>query len=123
MNENTMLAPERMPSRDENGFVQHPDLDNLLIDPPEGAEEDNAELPLDAAKFRNAGYDWAGVAMDAQLAEDHPAWHRYFTLGEPNCSGWEPDPPPGDGWRLVAIWDTEDGPQAMFVRPLTEAAA
>lgn len=123
MNENTMLAPERMPARDDEGWAAHPDLDLLLMDPPDGVEAEDSEQPVDPDKLRAAGFDWKYFGMDSQLAEDHPAYHRYFDLGEPNCSDWEPEPPAGEGWRLVAIWDTEDGPQAMFVRPLTDASA
>ena len=30
---------------------------------------------------------------------------------------WEPQSPDGEGWFLVAIYDTEDGPYACFGRP------
>lgn len=30
---------------------------------------------------------------------------------------WTLTPPAGNGWQLVAKYDTEDGPAAMFVRP------
>lgn len=36
---------------------------------------------------------------------------------------WNPTPPAGDGWLLAAVVDTEDGPQAWFVRPLVASAA
>jgi len=36
--------------------------------------------------------------------------------------GWEPSKPAGDGWHLIAINDTEDGPMAWWARPVKEAA-
>lgn len=30
---------------------------------------------------------------------------------------WQPTPPKGEGWFLLAIYDTEDGPYACFTRP------
>ncbi|WP_354675099.1 hypothetical protein [Cupriavidus alkaliphilus] len=36
-------------------------------------------------------------------------------------SGWEPQRPAGKGWFCLAIYDTEDGPHAVFVRPLRAA--
>jgi hypothetical protein len=29
---------------------------------------------------------------------------------------WEPTPPEGEGWFLIGIYDTEDGPYACFTR-------
>lgn len=116
---NQLLAAERMPARDEDGSVVHPDLELLMVDPPVGDDEQY----IDADKVREAGYEAAYVTMDAQLAEEHPAYHRYFELGHGDFSGWEPEPPAGDGWRMVAAYDTDDGPAAMFVRPLQDAAA
>lgn len=33
-------------------------------------------------------------------------------------ANWKPAAPAGDHWRLVMVHDTEDGPAAVFVRPL-----
>lgn len=116
MNENTMLAPERMPARDEEGYVQHPDLDLLLEEPAEGMAVDS-DTPIDEAKVRAAGFESAYVSMPV----DHAGSRDYLEFGV--CTAWEPEAPHGDGWRLVAIYDPEDGPAAMFVRALPDATA
>jgi hypothetical protein len=33
-----------------------------------------------------------------------------------DCAAWDPDPPAGNGWFLVSIHDTEDGPCAVWLR-------
>lgn len=49
--------------------------------------------------------DWA--------TDDHP----YFQTGTASISDWHPEPPAGEGWFLLSIYETEDtGPVAMFVR-------
>jgi hypothetical protein len=35
---------------------------------------------------------------------------------------WTP-PDLGDGWKIAAKWDTEDGPVAIYLRPQAKAAA
>lgn len=35
-----------------------------------------------------------------------------------DCTAWTPTPPAGEGWLLTLIYDTEEGPCAMFVRTL-----
>lgn len=121
---NVTFDPSRMPPRDAEGFATHPDLEQLLCDPP--LDTDGADLYIDPAKVSAAGFDAKCASMEQQLAEDHPAWQAYFEGGAPGCAGWDPQPPEGIGWQLVAIYDTEsgDGPAAMFVRalPLAEGA-
>ena len=48
--------------------------------------------------------------------DSHSARKRYFEDGDPDLTEWNPAPPPGDGWFILAIGDTEDGPQCYFVR-------
>ena len=33
------------------------------------------------------------------------------------CLAGEPKAPEGEGWFLLGLWDTEDGPFAWYVRP------
>ncbi|HEX8653088.1 MAG TPA: hypothetical protein VF708_19885 [Pyrinomonadaceae bacterium] len=42
---------------------------------------------------------------------------RYFEAGEPDVTEWQPTSPLGDGWFLISISDSEDGPFACFARP------
>ncbi|OWY39365.1 hypothetical protein CEK28_08585 [Xenophilus sp. AP218F] len=37
-----------------------------------------------------------------------------------SCAHWQPRPPAGDGWFLAAIFETEDGPRAAWVRQKAE---
>lgn len=111
-----VLAPELMPARDSEGYAYHPDLDSMLED---GEEDD--ELPISLDKMRAAGFDAAFRLMEHERSEEHPEYVEYFENGGA-ASGWTPDSP-GDDWRLVAVYDTECGPAAMFVRALSQAGA
>ncbi len=64
------------------------------------------------------GMEVACVAMEGDAAEE--VAERYFDQGGPDCSDWTPTPPKGEGWVLLAIFDTEDGPYAMFARKAPE---
>jgi hypothetical protein len=110
-----VLDPSRMPERDEHGWALHPDLENLVVDGPEGAD-----LPLDPVKLREAGFEASFCSLEDDAGEGDPEWEQYFGRGEAACSEWTPTPPSGNRWYLVAVWDTDDGdgPCAMFVRPL-----
>jgi len=110
---NDVLATELMPARDKDGWCQHPGIEQLLED-----GDEDSELYIDGAKVAAAGYQYAFAYMTDELEEDHPAWVSYFENGEPACTQWEPNLPAGDGWRTVAIYDTDEGPAAMYVREL-----
>ena len=47
----------------------------------------------------------------------------YFEQGNPDCSAWQPSTPPGEGWFVFSLHDTEDGPVCIWVRLRTDAAA
>lgn len=64
------------------------------------------------------GMEVTSVGMDGDAPED--VAKRYFEQGGPDCSDWTPTPPEGDGWALLAIFDTEDGPHALFARKAPE---
>jgi hypothetical protein len=105
-----LLAPEAMPARDAEGWVQHPDLDFLVVDGPDGAD-----LPIDPEKMKAAGYEAFYIGLEHDQHEGQAAYDEYFKHGG-NAARWEPRPPIGKGWRLIAIYDTDDGPYAMFVK-------
>ncbi|MGO4154371.1 hypothetical protein [Cupriavidus sp. YAF13] len=98
--------------RDENGFTSNPAL-------PAFDEGTRHDLILQAL-----GLESAFVAMDSDC-EDEAVTHRYFgdefTEGECDCTAWTPTRPEGDGWVLLEVYDTEDGPAAMFARRITAA--
>lgn len=62
-----------------------------------------------------AGMEFSAVHLDDGGSAENPIWEAYSFNGD--VSGWSPEPPPGDGWFLVDIADTEDGPMATFARP------
>lgn len=99
-------APERTPPRDEYGMFWHPDL-------PECGEGESI-IPLLLAQ----GFDGAVVAGEGEFPEEaiEDGHDAYWAA----MRAWTPTPPHGDGWLLVAIYDHEDGPHALFVRPWPE---
>ena len=100
-----MFEPENLPSPDEMGFFIHPDV------PGEDESDDVKALCL------GLGFDAAGVSMESDAPELSDAWHWDEDMTA--ATRWTPTPPDGEGWQLVAKYDTEDGPRAMFVRPNT----
>ena len=101
-----MFDPEKLPPPDEMGFFFHPDI------PGEDEDDDVHTMCLEL------GFDAKAVAME----DDAPAlideWFEAEDMTAP--ARWTPTPPKGDGWKLVAKYDTEDGPAAMFVTPNAE---
>jgi hypothetical protein len=105
--------PERLPTRDENGYVLHPDF--YLIYGAVGVD-DEGEAAGEYVKEK--GYEFKGVSFE----DDAPEWlaDRYSDEGDPDVSEWKPTMPKGGGWRLYGIWDSEDGPRATFVRKVLD---
>jgi hypothetical protein len=66
--------------------------------------------------------EWGYEAAFRSLEDDAPTeiQERYFNSNDPDCSYWTPNPPHGDGWFLGAIFDTEDGPESLWMRPITQ---
>lgn len=102
-----LLAPRAI-VRDENGHLTHPDLPAC----DEGVRYDDL-----LAVF---GIESAFVGMESDAP--HDVSERYFDSGDPDCSYWTPTPPDGDGWMLLEIYDTEDGPYALFGRAMPAEA-
>lgn len=92
-----LLAPREI-VRDENGFYWHPDLP--LCD------ESVSYVDLLAA----LGVDAAFVS----LQDDDELYERYVSDHRSVVSSWNPAPPAGAEWTLLAIFDHEDGPFALF---------
>lgn len=66
---------------------------------------------------REAGFETHFLSMEDDLAsDDHPLMVEHFTDGQNTAlPKWTPTSP-GDDWKLVAKYDTEEGPMACFVR-------
>lgn len=105
-----LFAPDAMPARDESGYAYHPDLDRFT----EGEEWEDARLNAEA--LRAAGFDFVCRGLDADHDEGEPEHDQYWVDGM-GPALWQPKTPEGEGWQLVAVYDTEDfGPQAMWLR-------
>lgn len=101
----SLFDPARMPYRDAFGFASHPDLDMFTTE---------------AAVYDEAALARSGFALAARAAQDDAPElvSAYAEFDENAIARWQPTPPDGDGWRLVAVYDTEAGPLAYFVRRL-----
>lgn len=97
-----MFEPEKLPPPDEYGFFVHPDI-------PDDEDSDDVR-----ALYLALGFDAACVGMEY----DAPGCLDEYVDDEDMTAPtrWTPTPPKGEGWMLVAKYDTEDGPYAMFVR-------
>lgn len=100
-----LLAPREI-VRDEQGWLTHPAF-------PVCDEDVRADKFLEAFRI-----EAAFVGMETDVTGE--VCDRYFDSGEPDCSAWTPTPPAGDGWLLLEIYDTEDGPYALFGRDAYE---
>jgi hypothetical protein len=110
-----MLQPETV-ERDKYGFWLHSVLLKLEEDQPidglpeaEGMEFSYVEFFSDAPEELTEMYDAAGDPSSSVMWEDA-------------VRAWQPTPPEGEGWFLIAVYDTEDGPYACFARPQAAAA-
>lgn len=99
--------PRRRPAPDDMGFFCHPDV-------PGDDEGDDVAGMLTAM-----GYEWNLAWMEI----DAPDLYEAGLTNHPSrWADWSPTPPDGTGWQLVMVGDTEDGPQALFVRPMQRGA-
>lgn len=90
--------------RNAHGYWTHPDLPDFQGDPDNFREWKAAQQ-----------LEQRSVWLEAE-AVDHPVCVSYFHKGDPDVTDWEPPVPDGDGWFLIGLWDTEDGPVAWFAR-------
>jgi len=64
-----------------------------------------------------------GIELKTSMADNEMESDAYeamtefgFTEDGPNYNVWNPERPKGEGWHLVAIFDTEDGPACWWLR-------
>ena len=103
-----VLTPREI-VRDEDGMLSHPAVPYL----DEGVNYETF--------FAAFGIDAAFIHMENDVAGD--TYDRYFASNSANCSMWTPSAPTGDGWLLLEIYDTEDGPVALYAREETRVDA
>lgn len=116
MNDGIPFDPSRMPERDSDGWQWHPDLDDPHWQHPELEEYLNPEA------FTAAGLETTQVTMEGDVSEDHSAYQAWINDGS-DFSMWEPSKPAGKGWRLIAIYDSENSPVALYVREIVRGHA
>jgi hypothetical protein len=97
-----LLTPREI-VRDDDGYLTHPALP--LCD-----EDVTADRLL--AAF---GLETRFVSMESDHDNEQDIIDAHETGG---CTKWTPTQPVGEGWVLLEIYDTEDGPYAMFARRL-----
>lgn len=112
-----MIEPEKV-TRGGNGcwthsgvaaaLARHREEDITNLPAAEGMEFKFVEFLFDApSKLQNlyeAGTSGKGSEKDMNRA----------------VRGWQPTPPKGDGWFLISIHDTDNGPCACFTRERAE---
>ena len=89
-------------NRDTKGWLTHPAMPYL--------DESTDVVGL----LHAVGLDVAVIALEDA---DEEMTEQYASTG--TCAHWTPPEPAGDGWRLIEVYDTEDGPLALFVQPET----
>ena len=97
--------------RDETGNWWHPDM------PP----FDDGDGEKFKAWLLAQGLELSRAELGDE-PEDHPAYKAVFEDANCDFSAWEPEPPAGAGWFMLAISDTEDGPACCWVRRAPPAA-
>src|SRR5690606_25065389 len=109
-----LLMPLQELPLDQNGWRCHPDLPQFE----EGQEQDFGKY------LRQQGLRYALHSLENDTSpENDKIATDYFEHGSSDFSGWNPLPPQGDGWFLISIHDTEDGPVAMWVTREPEQSA
>lgn len=101
--------------RDEDGFWLHPQFPEFP-----GYEED---VPGEVWREWLASQGLRSARIDFEYDAPEELANRWFEDGIANCSEWAPTKPDGDGWFLLGIWDTEDGPLCYWVTREPEAQA
>lgn len=97
--------PLPMPvTRDDLGHWTHPAW-------PQHGDED----AIPKSWFAQQGLEVFCVDFETDASEELN--NAYFEQGNPDCCAWQPSTPPGDGWFIFSIHDTEDGPVCIWVRP------
>lgn len=93
--------PVHTGARDPRGWLSHPAI-------PVCDEGTRVDKLLEAFNIETSF-----VSMESDASDFYDRWYEE---GLSDCSAWVPTPPSGNGWLLLEIYDTEDGPCALFGR-------
>ena len=97
------------PQRNEGGWWTHPDMP--VIETSEQFDEWQ----------KQQGFQLCIVMLDGDAGDGaEEAYKTYLDGAVADCSAWQPSTPEGDGWFIVSIHDTEDGPACIWIRHPTE---
>lgn len=97
------------PQRDSYGYWCHPDMPEI---------ETSAQFDEWQAQ---QGFQLCIVMLDGDAGDGaEKACKTYFDGAVADYSAWQPSKPEGDGWFIVSIHDTEDGPACIWIRHPTE---
>lgn len=102
-----LFNPDRMPARDEDGYVCHPDYD-LIHEKIDADDEGQAATEF----IKKLGYEFLCIDFYDDATVDQ---HNEYEI---NCAvtGWEPRKPRGEGWQLFSIYQHDDGVAAAYIR-------
>lgn len=96
-----LFDPQRLPARDADGYVSHPDFERVVT------TEDECDI---TPFFTAAGLEIRGITEEFPEGTDGDRVHWF-----------SPAPPSGGDWRLVYINTNEDGEAvAVYCRPLAQ---
>lgn len=95
--------------RSEDGWWTHPDMPVI-------------ETSVQFYEWqKQQGFQLCIVMLDGDAGDGtEEAYKTYFDAAVADCSAWQPSNPDGDGWFIVSIHDTEDGPACIWIRHPTE---
>lgn len=94
--------------REEDGQWWHPSI------PWDDVPEDTDATPL----LESLGYEVAFISMESDAPD---LADEYYESDDSGMGHWNPSKPGGEGWFLGAIYHSEDGPAACWLRKRMEA--
>lgn len=99
--------------RDSDGWFSHPQY----LSEPEWEDIEFIER-MDFDRYcAERGIETTITSMES---DDLEMLDQYVELGQCDCRDWEPSQPDGDGWFVLSIHDTEDGPVCVWGRRLEQ---
>ncbi|MEB0226308.1 hypothetical protein [Pseudomonas sp. 10S4] len=103
MPEETVLIQRLPVQRDDCGLWTHP-----------AWPDDGEESAILKSWFAEHCLEFSLIELESDGPEEMVT--EYFEQGLVNCTAWEPTMPPGNGWFIFSIHDTDDGPICVWVR-------
>ena len=95
--------------RDEDGWFTHP---QYFTEPEWDGVDCMTQAEFDKY-IAERGIETATTSLEGDDSEMH---ERYCEEGQVDCTAWTPSKPAGEGWFMLSIHDTEDGPICVWGR-------